>query len=132
MKTTAHLWLRRGAIGNMIIYSTIAYCCDFLIIIIIIVYEVRGNTYPMHHRVQFHMTIACSSNSPMNPELHYTVYMMRIQVRNRSGLSSTRSRLHAFENYLQSRGHKYWTASTNNSKLGLTWAWREHPVSSSD
>ena len=69
MKTTAHLWLRRGAIGNMIIYSTIAYCCDFLIIIIIIVYEVRGNTYPMHHRVQFHMTIACSSNSPMNPEV---------------------------------------------------------------
>lgn len=104
METTTHPQLGRGAIGNMVINSPITYCCNFLIIVIIVLFKVGGDTHIMHQRVQFYTTIACSFKSPMNPELHRTIYMMRKHVRDRGGLSSTRSRLDAFEYDYPCRG----------------------------
>ena len=82
----------------MVIFSTVANYCHFLIIVVGVVLELGGRGDAMQKCIQFNAAIMGGHNSPMNPGPHHIWYMMRIQVRNGSSLSSTRSRLDAFEN----------------------------------
>ena len=82
----------------MMIYSTIANYCDFVIIVMGVVCKLGWRGDALQKFIQFNTTIVGGRKSEVNPGMHHIRYVVRIQVRNGSSLRSTRSRFDTFEN----------------------------------